>query len=200
MRLVKSPFLIVGLIALTVSIVGSFYYLVIEPEGGMALAGVLFLISIFIVAVLLFFEQLLLMNSKFKKKSVWMIESVLLLSVLSLFLFAEREIIYQINDDTKWFVVVEDPSINDKLGIYSFPFNIKYDVPESNILTINPSEIESFHRLGVQGAKSWKGYRGIGRTIEVESKKYSLIIYFPYATNVQEPEIQQILEDIKSKL
>ena len=200
MKPIKSPFLIVGSIVLIISVIGSIQYLVIEPDGGMALAGVLFLISLFATAIILFFEQLLLKFSNFSKKSIWVTESLLLLLLLSVFLFNDRQVVYQVDESVEYFVVIENPAISKSIGRYSFPFNKRFKIPSNNILFVNPKELEPFHSMDIKGARSWKGHRGIGRTIEVDSMKYSLFIYFPYGSDVQETEIQQILENIKTKI
>ncbi len=200
MKPVKSPFFFVGSIVLIISVIGSIQYLVIEPGGGMALAGVLFLISLFVTAIILFFEQLLLKFSNFRKKSIWITESLILLLLLSIFLFNDRQIVYQIDESVEYFIVLENPAISKSSGSYSFPFNKRFKIPSNNILSVNPEELQPFNSIDIKGAEWWGGYRGVGRTIEVDSMKYSLFIYFPHGSGVQESEIQQILENIKTKI
>ncbi|MEQ9263902.1 MAG: hypothetical protein RLN81_01675 [Balneolaceae bacterium] len=83
--LTKSPILIVGLFALPGFAYGGFYYLVVDPSGGMALGGVLSLMAFFIYAMVLFFEQIILGLSNFSIKKVWLIEVIILLLVLFYF-------------------------------------------------------------------------------------------------------------------
>ncbi|MBO6572915.1 MAG: hypothetical protein JJ958_10780 [Balneola sp.] len=81
----KTPFLFVGVLTVPGFSLGAFYYLIISPEEGMALAGILNLIALVIHLIVLFFEQLLVYNLMKYKKPIWIIEILMLVSTVFYF-------------------------------------------------------------------------------------------------------------------
>ena len=185
---------------LTISAVGACYYLFVEPEGGMALAGVLFLIAFFVTGLILLAEQLLLSNIKFNSKSIWITESILLLIIVGIFLYRDREIIYQIDNTISWFVVVKDQKAELHQGNYSFPFNKKFSIPANQVLIVNPSEINEFPSSEIKGSEKWnKGYI-IRRSVDIDSLDISTYIYYSYDQNLQEPQFEEIFKKVKKRI
>jgi hypothetical protein len=81
----KTPFLFVGILAVPGFSLGAFYYLFISPEGGMALAGTLHFIALVIYLFVLLFEQILVHNFMKHKKTIWVIEILILAAAVYYF-------------------------------------------------------------------------------------------------------------------
>lgn len=78
-NLTITPFLIViGIIEIFLFFM-SFYYLLIDNNGGKALGGAIALIGFIIFIFILGAEQLIVRNKKFSKENIWLIESVILI-------------------------------------------------------------------------------------------------------------------------
>ena len=88
---VITPFLIVGILGVPGCLLSAFYYLVIAPEGGMVLAGVLFSIAFVAILFVTIVEQGLILFKKGEEalekrtiKIIWIIEVVIICIVLFL--------------------------------------------------------------------------------------------------------------------
>ena len=183
-----------------ISAVGAFYYLFIEPDGGMALAGVLLLIAFFVIGSILLVEQMLFYNIKFNNKSIWFTESILLLIIIGIFLYRDREVIYHIDDTVSWFVIVKDEKVELYQGKYSFPFNKEFIIPANQVLVVNPAELNNFSSREIKGNKKWtKGYI-IGRSIDIDSVNKNIYLYYSYDPDLQEPQFNQLKAEVKKRV
>ena len=166
----------------------------------MPLAGPLLLIAFFVTGPILLVEQLLLNNIKFNKKSIWIAESILLLIIIGVFIYHDREVIYQIDDTMSWFVIVKDEKVELHQGKYSFPFNKEFQIPASQVLVVNPAELNDYSRKEIRGNKKWnKGYI-IGSNIDLDSLDINSYIYYSYDPDLQEPQFNQLKAKVKKRV
>lgn len=199
MKIVKSPFLLIGSMALVASAAGAFYYLVISTEGFNPIAGAYLVVFLIAIAVALLIEQIILNKYKPKNRSIWLVEFLIIALATVYFIYGERKIIYQIDENTEWFVIVEDESLNQDKGQYSFPFDRIFEIPENGILIINPSEIGSIRRHEITGNSQWSDYQISGTSAQMDSKNYGIDVYSMPGTDSKKPDTQEILEIIKTQ-
>ena len=76
-KLKKTPILLISILSLSILICGAFYYLLIENNGGMALAGTLYFLAFIVNAFVVFIEQTII-KKEFNMKKIWIIEIVLI--------------------------------------------------------------------------------------------------------------------------
>jgi hypothetical protein len=81
----KTPFLLIGVLAVPGLGFGAFYYLIISPEGGMALAGTLSFIGLISYLFVLVFEQIIVKLFTNKMKIIWIVEILSLIALLYYF-------------------------------------------------------------------------------------------------------------------
>ena len=77
----KTPIFFLSLLIIPVCFFGAFYYLFVENNGGMALAGAVYLFALTVNLVVLFVEQLLFRKG-INMKKVWIVEVTLFLLVV----------------------------------------------------------------------------------------------------------------------
>lgn len=76
----KTPILFLSTLFIPIYICGAFYYLLIENNGGMALAGTFFALALIVNLIILAIEQASL-KEEVNLKKVWIIEILLILIV-----------------------------------------------------------------------------------------------------------------------
>lgn len=80
LKLKRTPILFLSILVMPICICGAFYYLLIENNGGRALAGTIFLIALFVNLVVLAIEQTGL-KKDVNLKNVWIVEIVLIIII-----------------------------------------------------------------------------------------------------------------------
>lgn len=83
LKLRKTPVFFLSIILVPIFAFGAFYYLLIENNGGMALAGAISLFALIVNLVILLIEQIIL-RKFINLKKVWIIEIVLILGIILL--------------------------------------------------------------------------------------------------------------------
>jgi len=78
LKLKKTPILFFSILFIPICVFGAFYYLLMENNGGMALAGTIFLIALFVNLAVLAIEQTGL-KKDVNMKNVWIVETSLIL-------------------------------------------------------------------------------------------------------------------------
>ena len=81
-----TPFFIFLALGLLISIPITFYYLFIESSGGMALVGAVAGIYSIMTVILLIIERLIVKQTKASLKNIWIVEIILLVSLLLAYL------------------------------------------------------------------------------------------------------------------
>tara|TARA_R110001592_G_C13134020_1_gene746802 strand:+ start:1778 stop:2050 length:273 start_codon:yes stop_codon:yes gene_type:complete len=74
----KTPILFLSILFVPICVFGAIYYLFIENNGGMALAGTIFLIALFVNLTVLAIEQTGL-KKDVNMKNVWIVEISLII-------------------------------------------------------------------------------------------------------------------------
>jgi hypothetical protein len=85
-KLKRTPILFLSILFVPLCICGAIYYLLIENNGGMALAGTLFVGALFVNFVVLAIEQTGLKNDV-NLKNVWIVETLLIIIAFIYFKF-----------------------------------------------------------------------------------------------------------------
>ena len=77
----QTPILFLSIICIPIFTFGAFYYLLVENNGGMALAGAISLFALIVNLVILLIEQIVL-KKNINLKKVWITEIVLILLII----------------------------------------------------------------------------------------------------------------------
>ena len=136
-----TPIFIVLLIGLLISIPATFYYLFIENNGGMALAGVL--AGVYSVAMLFFLiiERLIVRQINIGLIKVWIAEVALIVVLIFAYSFRQPTYYLKVNDNIEWFGVLYNDQKEDRKADFSFPNNKVLTIKNNEILFINQQEV-----------------------------------------------------------
>src|ERR1051325_8036541 len=102
-----TPIFLLLILGLFFSIPATFYYLFIENNGGMALAGVLAGISSVVMAGLLVVQRLIIKQVKASQKKVWIIEGLLITVFFFAYSFREPTYYFKVSDNVQWFGIID---------------------------------------------------------------------------------------------
>ncbi len=80
MKIRLSPIIILLGISIIIEVFGSIYYLLINNNGGMALAGTFFFLGLMVSIFLGFIEQSIIKNLKISTNKLWIIESIFIMA------------------------------------------------------------------------------------------------------------------------
>jgi len=201
MKIVKSPLLFVGPVTFLISGVLAIYYFFIETEDFSALAGAYLFLIATVIGFALIIEQLVLNKFRPRKSWLWASESLMLLALVVYFIYQNRETVLQVNQNTEWFVVIEDQSSSQVNAQRSFPFDINIKIPRDNILVINPREFDTPFRFRITGNDLWDaGFQATRRSIKTNSRSHIIDVYFPVDADMNDTAVEEILHEARVRM
>ena len=191
--ILKNPtvFSVLGIIALIIGLPFGIYGLTLD--GGGSLGGAIILIWLFIVALIITVDRLVVL--KVNSRKVNLFESILLLVGVTWFSFSTREIIIDLEgNDADYFVLIENNGTLENSELkYSFPFNEKI-VHDKKVAVINSIK-DNYQRLELKSPTNWRSQRIQPWSIN----DYRIRFYSNGDIKFKEREIDSIIEkEIKS--
>lgn len=191
--ILKNPtiFSVLGLIAVVIGLPLGIYLLTLD--GGGNLGGVLILSWLFIVALIITIDRLVVLKVNTRKLNF--IESILLLVGVTWVSFSTREIIIDLEQSkTNYFVLIENDGTLENSDLrYSFPFNQKI-VHNKKAAVINSIK-ESYQRLEMKSPRNWNSQRMQPWSVD----NYNIIFYSNGNIRFEENDVDTIIKkEIKS--
>lgn len=194
-----TPFLIINIILLFLSIVKFHLFNFWTLRGGESLVGVFALWSLLIVIILFLFNKILITYLNLKK--VYIIELSLILIFLTTVFYNSRRIIYNVEKNVDYFAVVYNiENANDLDYSYYFLFSKKIKVIKNGIYFTkitndfdNMPDVIMEKRISI----SRSSYTD---TVNSKIYKYDIVIYNKQSDSISNQlrrEIQKILKNYK---
>ncbi len=137
----QSKLLIWGTLAETISNVFLDYVLIFGkwgfPELGFNGAAYASVCAEFIgMLVVLIAERYILRKKNYKLSRIWLIESIILLLILSSYLLSNSKFYYKVSDNVQWFVIIQSNDKTDKQVKYSFPNNRIMQIDTNDVFRV----------------------------------------------------------------
>jgi hypothetical protein len=195
-----TPIFIILVIGLVISIPATFYYLLIENRGGMALVGVLAGIYSVVMAVSLIVERLVIRRVKASPKKIWIIEGMLLVVLFSAYSFRSPTYYFKVNDDVQWFGILDNGQTVDRKASYSFPNNKVLTIEKNELLFIAGVEIGKREIDIKETGGRWQGYTVKGITFDISGREVRIVLYFPANHKLSDSELRQVENMLRAKL
>jgi hypothetical protein len=189
-----TPIFVLLTVGILICIPLTFYYLYINNNGGMALAGVLAGMNSMVMIVLLIAERMIVKRVRGNTRKVWIVELLIIAVVSIMFLFSQRSYYFKVNDDVQWFCIVPNGKIIDREAAYSFPNNNVLSIEKDEVVFISDQEIENRTRDIKSTGKIWRGYIASFGKIEINDAELNYVIYQPQENNFSSDSIQKIIE------
>ena len=192
-----TPFLILLSIGLIILVPMSFYYLVIASEGGMGLAGYLAGIFSLGMLIVLITERYILRKRNYRISRIWIVESIIIILVLSYYVLSNSKFYYKVSDNVQWFVIIHTKDKTDKQIKYSFPNNRIMVIDTNGIIRVSSKDMgNKITDIKAKG-ELWKGYKINSNSFEKNGEIFNYEIYTHYdykLKNIDSVLINQGLE------
>lgn len=195
-----TPIFLLLILGLLISIPATFYYLFIENDGGMALAGVLAGIYSVVMAALLIVERVIIRQVKSSQKKVWIIEAILIIVLFSAYSFRRPMYYFKVNDNVQWFGIVDNGQTVERKASYSFPNNKVLTIEKNDLLFITEQEIGKRETDIQETGSNWQGYRSEGKSFDIDGKEVGIVLYSPANHKLSDSELQQVENMLRAKL